>query len=71
MALYFRRNEFIMTFVVYTQTFPSSRIFWNVPASWSAWQCVRMMPVCVCVCMYVCMWVCVCVYVCVCIGIEC
>ena len=39
---YLRMNCAMMVLVVMTVTRPSSRIFWKVPASWSAWQCVRM-----------------------------
>ena len=39
---YFRTNDAMIVFVVITVTRCSSRIFWKVPASWSAWQCVRM-----------------------------
>ena len=38
---YLRTNEAMMVFVVITVTRCSSRIFWNVPASWSAWQWVN------------------------------
>ena len=31
----------LLILVVITVTRCSSRIFWKVPASWSAWQCVR------------------------------
>lgn len=37
-APYFRRNEFIIVRVVIISTLMSSRILWNVPESWSAWQ---------------------------------
>ena len=41
MREYLRMKLAMIVLVVITVTRPSSRIFWKVPASWSAWQCVR------------------------------
>ena len=41
-SAYLRMKLAMIVLVVITVTRPSSRIFWKVPASWSAWQCVRM-----------------------------
>jgi len=42
MGAYLRTKAAMMVRVVSTVTRCSRRIFWKVPASWSAWQCVRM-----------------------------
>ena len=44
-ASYLRINESWIVFVVMRWMCPSLTICWNVPASWSAWMCVRMIVV--------------------------
>lgn len=42
-----RRRAFATLLVYLVEmilTCPSSKTFWNVPASWSAWQCVTITP---------------------------
>ena len=46
-----RINEPMIVGVVMMVTRCSSTIFWNVPASWSAWQCVRITYKDTCACM--------------------
>lgn len=41
---FFSVRPVVFHLVEITLTCPSSKIFWNVPASWSAWQCVTITP---------------------------